>query len=76
MSGYGKTGREMAHRVAYRIWKGRPKNLVLHKCDVKPCVNPEHLYDGTYTDNRRDYQQRGRYKGLENAVYFCGIRIS
>lgn len=42
------------HKVAYKTFIGIPKNLVLHKdsiCPHKNCWNPEHLYDGTYTEN-------------------------
>ncbi len=31
----------------------------LHHCDVKLCVNPDHLYAGTPTDNARDMKERG-----------------
>lgn len=49
-----------AHRVSYQIYKGEiPDGLmVLHKCDVPGCVNPDHLYAGTQAENLRD----GRYK--------------
>lgn len=49
-----------AHRASLYIHNGRlPRNmLVLHKCDVKACVNPEHLYIGTYSNNVRDMLER------------------
>lgn len=45
-----------AHRVSYServgpIGKGK---LICHKCDNQPCINPEHLFQGTYSDNLRD----------------------
>lgn len=51
-----------AHQVAYRLFKGEiPKNLcVLHKCDVKTCVNPDHLFLGTMRDNIADMDRKGR----------------
>lgn len=32
----------------------------LHKCDVKSCINPDHLYFGTQKDNVRDSYLRNR----------------
>lgn len=34
--------------------------LALHHCDNPICVNPDHLYAGTYSDNVRDAKLRGR----------------
>lgn len=60
-TGYGGIHRKsgkllLAHRLSYRLWKGIiPKDLyVLHKCDIKNCINPNHLYLGTYRDNALD----------------------
>lgn len=54
-----------AHKVAYELCKGEvPKGLlVLHKCDNRKCVNPDHLYVGTQKDNVRDMFERGRWVG-------------
>lgn len=51
-----------SHRVAYELHFGPfPQHLdVLHKCDYKPCCNPNHLYLGTDLDNARDRAERGR----------------
>ena len=50
-----------AHRMAWELWRGPvPENVqVLHKCDVKCCVNPDHLYLGSHADNMRDRDARG-----------------
>ncbi len=38
-----------------------PERLITcHRCDNPPCVNPSHLYYGTYQDNANDAWARGR----------------
>lgn len=56
---YGKQLR--AHRVSYALKVMQPGELyVLHKCDCRHCVNPEHLFLGTQKDNIRDMWLKGR----------------
>lgn len=64
--GYGRwnfDGKEMfAHRFAYDIYYKDldPKLVIMHSCDNPPCVNPEHLSQGTQKDNMQDAAKKGR----------------
>ena len=50
-----------AHKFSYEIFKGPVgDNLVLHTCDIKNCVNPDHLYLGTDKENAIDRIKRNR----------------
>jgi hypothetical protein len=66
-SGYGKVKINQkdlrAHRAAWILFRGSiPDGLVLcHKCDIRPCVNPEHLFPGSLRDNTQDMIRKGRY---------------
>jgi hypothetical protein len=67
--GYGRMthkGRlEVAHRLSWESFRGPiPAGLsVLHRCDNPSCINPDHLWLGTYSDNLRDAWAKGRHKG-------------
>lgn len=51
-----------AHRLSWFMRFGDvPQGLlVLHRCDNRPCVNPEHLFLGTHQDNQDDMWAKGR----------------
>jgi hypothetical protein len=51
-----------AHRVSWRLYRGMiPASLwVLHECDVRACVNPNHLFLGTSKNNNEDMVHKGR----------------
>lgn len=78
-SGYGKfkirKGCELietyAHRASYMIYIGElEKGLVVcHRCDNKSCVNPFHLFKGTYKDNTEDAQKKGRVRSTPHEGY-------
>lgn len=77
-TGYGKMiafGQPKAstHRVSYILHCGPiPLNSwVLHRCDVRLCVNPDHLFLGSAQDNSDDMIAKNRHRtkpsrGVEN----------
>lgn len=65
--GYGRvrvpfSNERGVHRISWLLHNGPiPKGLnVLHKCDVPSCVNPSHLFLGTFADNNADKKAKGR----------------
>ena len=68
-SGYGGFRMEgaggAAHRASWVIHNGPiPKGMhVLHRCDVRHCVRPSHLFIGTNADNMADMMAKGRKSG-------------
>ena len=64
--GYGLVSEEnhkwsFAHRVAWRLAHGSwPDGVILHRCDVRNCVNVDHMSVGTHADNVADAIKKGR----------------
>lgn len=51
-----------AHRYAYFLKHGTwPSQLALHSCDRPWCVNPDHLSDGSQSENIQQCVARGRH---------------
>lgn len=69
-TGYGSIriaeGLFNAHRAAYLGFVGDiPGGLwVLHRCDVRACVNPHHLFLGSRQTNIQDAKAKGRLAGI------------
>lgn len=66
-NGYGKFSHYkktiLAHRFSYEFYFGPIEEgfFVLHKCDNRGCVNPEHLFIGTQKDNMIDMVSKDRH---------------
>ena len=64
-SGYGHLllGKNFvyAHRLSFVLNGGfLPEGyFACHSCDNKKCINPEHIFAGTNSDNIRDAQSKG-----------------
>src|ERR1700744_1081828 len=64
--GYGvvviKGKENRAHRISYQLHKGMNNgaHVIMHLCDNKRCINPEHLREGTQQENIDDMMQKRR----------------
>jgi len=64
--GYGQFGCNgkyyRAHRASWEVFVGPiPEYIdVLHSCDVRNCINQDHLFLGTDADNAADRARKGR----------------
>jgi len=58
---------QRTHRVCYQLYRGPiPNELqVLHTCDNRSCVNPDHLFLGTNQDNVDDKVKKGRQSAMK-----------
>lgn len=64
--GYGRVFYRGRQRPAHSVvceWRHGPLaagEIACHSCDNPPCVEPEHVFPGTHTTNRRDAIKKGR----------------
>ena len=70
--GYGKTclgkgSNISAHRASYEEKYGKIPNglMALHTCDIRCCVNPDHIFLGTQQDNMTDKVLKNRQSNGE-----------
>ncbi len=72
-SGYGvmhvNSNARSAHRVSYELAFGPiPKGMAIcHKCDIKHCVKPGHLFAGTQKENVWDMKRKGRANNVSGS---------
>ena len=60
----------LAHRLSYEAFIGPLGTLLAcHKCDVRRCINPDHLFAGTHFDNVADMWAKGR--GAKDSFANC-----
>ena len=64
------------HRFSYVLHHGKlPSNcIVCHKCHDKRCVNPDHLYAGSFKDNVRDSIEQGTHSDFNPTLELGDIQ--
>lgn len=64
----------LAHRVSYFLHHGvNPKGVVRHLCHNRSCVRPDHLQEGTQSDNVQDCIKAGRFTLMKSIRRSDGV---
>lgn len=61
----------LAHRLFYQIFRGPLVRglMIRHRCHNRPCCNPAHLLQGTYSDNKLDDARQPEYPSFEGPTW-------
>lgn len=61
-------GQMAGHVLVFWMRHGRKPSLAMHTCDNPRCVNPDHIVEGTYSQNTKDAWARGRLAPLKESA--------
>jgi len=48
-----------------------PEQMACHRCDNPPCVNPDHLFAASQSENMMDARRKGRIAHYNSAKTHC-----
>jgi hypothetical protein len=60
-------GQMAGHVLVFWLKHGRKPALAMHTCDNPKCVNPDHIVEGTYSENNKDTWMRGGKNDMRDA---------